>query len=387
MKNLRININDLLYKLLLLFPITTLLQSFISIINVLLFALVTVCLIYLLLKKPIKKAMFILIVLVIINHLFALSYTVFPKINNMNTLYYYMFWILFCVYVCVDYDHFVNFFEKSKAYVCKILTLLVCIMGISIFVPSSYASGYFKSFSGSSARVCSVAIFMMTLILLAVKFYNEKQYAKYIVVPIYCIVMGDSRTYLVVGIILLFILLWNYFDKKKYFYYSLIPIAILGAVVIISTNIMDKMLVSLDYQDNAYYNAIEVFTSGRSTFWVDMLKAYWNSGNIHRLLGDGFHFVYTIRTFWAHNDFVQLLLTFGLLGLFTYLWSIRVMVRTFTRGGEAPWFIVLAAYILWFFNAFFNMFYVYMCASISFPILLMTIGQKNKNKVFEDAKW
>lgn len=382
-RNMGINMNTLFYKLILLMPSTTLLQGLVGQINTILFGVIAIVLFYLTLNKPIYRNTFFLFCVVILNHVYALIYTNFYGINNMNTLYYYAFWILFSMYICADYDNIVEFIKENERFVCFSLKLSIIIMAISAVMPSSYSSGFFKSFSGSSARACSVAIFMLTMILLITKVYKIKKYIWFCLIPIYCVVMGDSRTYLGVSAMLLIIMLWNYFENKKYFYFSLLPVIAIGISVVVSTNIMTKMESAVIGQ-NTYYSAMEVFTSGRSTFWLEMLTAWWKTGWMHRLFGDGFHFVYTIRTFWAHNDFVQLLLTFGITGLLTYLISIKRMISTFFTSRNVKWFILVLVCFLWFFNAFFNMFYVYMCACTSFPFLLFAIGYEDNIESRED---
>lgn len=113
---------------------------------------------------------------------------------------------------------------------------------------------------------------------------------------------------------LFIIVLYYYFDEKKKFYFSLFPIIMILALVVCASSVMNRFTSAVDYTGNTlskYYDFWGVVTSGRSVFWVDMMDAFWSTDLIHRLLGNGFHFVYTVRNFWAHNDFIQLLLTFG----------------------------------------------------------------------------
>lgn len=245
-----------------------------------------------------------------------------------------------------------------------------------MLLPSSYEGGYFESFTGNSARTCPVAVFLLTLILVAVKIYKRKQYLYFAFFPMYCFFMGDSRTYLAVGLMLGIIVLYFYFDSKRNFYYMLIPAGVVVTVILMASSVMTRFTSAVDASNSLsqYYDFWGVATSGRSVFWVDMLNAYWNSDNAHRAFGCGFHFVYTVRNFWAHNDFVQLLLTFGIVGLITYLWTIRGLVKKFlVNRTRYPKFIVVLAVMVWLFNCFFNMFYVYMCALLAYPIMLIAI--------------
>lgn len=89
-----VNVENAFWKLIMLFPLTTLVQKYLSVINQILFIVVFAAVVYLLFCKPIKREVFGLLVIVIANHLWALAYTVFP-VKNGNTLYYYAFWILY----------------------------------------------------------------------------------------------------------------------------------------------------------------------------------------------------------------------------------------------------------------------------------------------------
>lgn len=370
-----ININFLFYKMILLLPCTTLIQGIVEPINTIVFAIIAVLLLYLFSIKPMSRSAFITIIVLVLNHAFALLCTDFGGINNMNTLYYFAFWILFSVYVCSDHDNMLNFIKKNERFVCSALKISSFIMFVSIFMPYSYTSGYFKSFSGSSSRACSVAIFIMVLIFIIMRFYDKKKYIWFSAVPIYCIVMGDSRTYLAVFAILFIIVLWYFFDNKKYFYLSIIPVVLISIGVVVSSNIMNKIIWSMSHV-STIYNSTEVLTSGRSSFWLAMLTAWWNTDWIHIFLGDGFHFVYTITLFWAHNDFIQILLTFGIVGLLIYLINMKNMLVTFFKKGKTKWFIIVFICLVWFINAFFNMFYVYLCACMSFPFLLLAAAEE-----------
>lgn len=114
----------------------------------------------------------------------------------------------------------------------------------------------------------------------------------------YCFFMGDSRTYLGVGLMLFLIVLYYCYDNKRNFYYSLIPMILILALLVVSSSVMNRFTNALDYTGNTlskYYDFWGVVTSGRSVFWVDMLDAVWKTDWMHKLFGNGFNFVYTVR--------------------------------------------------------------------------------------------
>lgn len=382
---MKIKTEDFFWRLVLLFPITTLVQKYFGAINQLLFAAVFILLLYLVFRSGIIKIeAFILICIMVFNHAYAFANTIFP-VKNSNTLYYFAFWVMYYILITAKLDELKKFIFEEEKYVCCIIKICCAMIFVSMLLPSSYASGYFESFTGNSSRTCPVAVLVLTLILVAVKLYRKKKYMFYVVFPMFCFFMGDSRTYLGVGLMLCLIVLYYFFDNKRHFYYSLIPMALLVLLIVISSSIMNRFKNSLDYAGNTlskYYDFWGVLTSGRSVFWVDMLDAYWNTDWIHKLLGNGFHFVYTVRNFWAHNDFIQLLLTFGIIGLLTYLWTIRRMInKILVHRNRYPHYIIWLMVLIWLINCFFNMFYVYMCALLPFPIMLIAVDSDINDRI------
>lgn len=376
---LNVKTEALFWRLVLIFPITTLVTKYFSMLNQILLAVTFVVLLYLVFGTGIiKTEAFVLLCVMVFNHVYALANTTFP-VKNSNTLYYFMFWIMYYILVMARLDGMRKFVFDEERYICNIIRICCLMLFVSMLLPSSYASGYFESFTGNSARTCPVAVFILTLILVAIKIYGKKKYIYFSIFPMYCFFMGDSRTYLGVGLMLFLIVLYYFYGNKRNFYYSLIPMILILALLVASSSVMNRFTNALDYTGNTlskYYDFWGVVTSGRSVFWVDMLDAFWKTDWMHKLFGNGFHFVYTVRNFWAHNDFIQLLLTFGFLGLVTYLWTICGLFKQILlhiHKKSYPKFIVVLMFLIWLVNCFFNMFYVYMCALLPFPIMLLVV--------------
>lgn len=96
---MKINIEKLFWRLILLFPITTLVQKYFRAVNQFLFAIVFVLLMYLVFRKGIiQMEAFVLICIMLFNHLYALDKTIFP-VRNSNTLYYFAFWIMYYILI------------------------------------------------------------------------------------------------------------------------------------------------------------------------------------------------------------------------------------------------------------------------------------------------
>ena len=59
----------------------------------------------------------------------------------------------------------------------------------------------------------------------------------------------------------------------------------------------------------------------------------------------------------------------------------RLMFKKCVSNLKLPRFIKIIAIFIWFFNAFFNMFYTYVCASASYPFILFGISLFWENKI------
>ena len=100
------------------------------------------------------------------------------------------------------------------------------------------------------------------------------------------------------------------------------------------------------------------------------------------LFGNGINYLFYLNkpvfkvALWAHNDYIQILSDYGLLGLFIYVYMIYYVVRNIFEGIKPSRILMCCLVMLWAFNAFFNMFYTYFCATLSFPffVLLVRIG-------------
>ena len=72
---------------------------------------------------------------------------------------------------------------------------------------------------------------------------------------------------------------------------------------------------------------------------------------------------------YAHNDFLNVLLNFGIIGLLVYLASFFPIMSCMKRIGGVSWGLCGLFFVMWLFNAFFNMIYVYAVAVIAMGVL------------------
>ena len=163
------NANKLLCRLLLLFPVFTLFQSFplLRWINKALLICVIIVLLFLTVRKMKKRWAGILVTVVVV-HVYALMQTTFPLYNS-NMLFYY---------------------------------------GLSI--------------TGDSFRLAPTCLMIVTLVLGLYCLTKSKKYLFYTIIPMYGFLMCGSRTYLGIGLLVVLAFWYIYCEKKRYFYFLLI---------------------------------------------------------------------------------------------------------------------------------------------------------------------
>lgn len=387
-----IDIQKLYFRMLLLFLITTLFQSFslFSGINKILFAFTFIIQVYLLIKSKFTVIDVFVFMLLILNYLYAIIQTNFP-LYNLNDLFYFGFWVIFSIYISSRRELLIEYLKRDEKYVITIIKIWTGLVFISIFLPSSYpkfwgGKGYFASFTGSVFRLAPTAVMIMSLVLICMEIYKRKRAIVYTIIPMFCFYMGGSRTYLGVGLLLFMIIWYLYCPKKSVFYITVIPLIIVAALLISYSAVGDK-IEATTYTKASYLDSWGTVTSGRSVFWKADIEAFELQPIAKKLLGSGFNFVYEVNIkavnseIWAHNDFINILLNFGFLGLLLYLYGVHSMKSRMLKNClKIPNILLNLFFFIWFINAMFNMFYTYFCSMISFPFIAIGFSNRHCNK-------
>lgn len=385
---MKVKINDAYMKIVLLFPLTTLFQSKIEILNKGMLALLLFFLLLMMSWKGLKKSHFVVLFLMAVCQVWATFSTDFP-IYSLNTWFYFPVFVLYFLYFAENKDEMMELLVSNDRFIQWLIRIWCILVAFSALLPSSYVANmdwgggtYFTSFTNSSFRLGPAALFVFTLIFFSIIVLGRRKNIIWSVVPLFCFYKGGSRTYFGIGL-LLFIVVWYFyfFDKKK-FWLSLVPLGTVFVVFFFSSNIYDKFL-AVSYTSDSYFDFLGTVTNARSVFWVYDIEAYFSQDFVHKLLGLGFNFVYEVNEatvgvkIWAHNDFIQIVTTYGLLGLMLYFYvffhSFKLLYPNKKGRGFVNAGIRLCVVMIWLLNAFFNMFYTYFCCVLCFPILALVV--------------
>lgn len=384
------DIEKWMYRVLLLFPIGTLLQSQISVLNKGIFGIAFFMLLYLIVRNQKKMWEWVVYGVTIALHVFALLQTNAP-LHNKNELFYFLFIVLLFTYISGHRKGLYQYWKEDCVYVQGVITVWTIVVGISIFLPSSYqkiwgTGRYFTSFTGQAARFASTALFIMALCFVMFVYERKKRYVFGAILPMACFYMSGSRTYLGLGILAAILFWYVLWEKKRRFYQTIIPF-LAGLMLLMGGSAMKDKWESTLYEDGEKTENYETYgvagavSNSRTVFWKAGWDKYCELDVPHKLFGGGYNLPYDafyesmgVYT-WMHNDFLQLLLIFGAAGLGVYIF---VMGKLFHQmlPRKIPLILRGIVILVWLLNACWNMFYTYSCAMICYPFLLAALWKQ-----------
>lgn len=376
---------DLYMKLMLLLPVVSLVQSYIDSINRIVFFGFFIVGLYLL-SQSLRKNQFIFLFIAFISYLIV--YFSSSSLEFSSSKVYYINWILYSSYMAYNKDEVRNWLYQNEHFVRMIMWIWTVAVVISIPFASSWfekeASGtYFSSFTDSSFRLCPTALFICALALISISLYKRKKDIFFMIVPLFCGLMGSSRTYFIV--ILCAFLIGLYFNAGKRvlkFAAMLIPVLIIGLSIYSYTSLSTKVQYTLD--DNQYGDFWFRITSSRSVIWTRQLEAFANLSPLRKFFGGGFGFTNSAASHYAHNDFIEVLCNHGILGLVIYLLAMINLFRSFMGVYKKNKIAYALCIAIWLLNAMFNMFYYYICTALCFPLILIAIESENIEEYTND---
>ena len=190
------------------------------------------------------------------------------------------------------------------------------------FSEADYYSGLSR-FSGAYAGIHTLAYAMLFFSFLYCQINWKVQIRGYmaklglvllLLISSLCLYKTYARTVLFGFLLYWLIFLWGY--RKKFFFAAVVVCCLLG--IIASQRIETVIWKTDEYDTNKA-------SSGRLTLWNHNIKLFLNSSLPQQLLGRGLgveseSVIGSDTDVWSsHNDYISLLMTIGLIGLFLYL--------------------------------------------------------------------
>ena len=379
---LKDELRNLLLYIILQFPLSSIVKVYIGSLNLILTGTVFLLFFYCFFRYRIKVRelyLVVYIILTLIQNVFLWGFNYYED----NMLFYFPFLILYFCFFVRNASYIYEFMKKNKIYIDIILIVWCIIVVISMFIPKCYIfegeTLSFVSFAGTTFLLCPIAIYIFVLLVFQYCVHKNIIYIIGLFVPSLCVFMGTTRTYLIVLFCAWLVFLYVLLRNKKIF----IPVLIVGGAVFITialaSPVKEKFIDTLGRVQDLGLDTITAFSSSRNLFWEYDIKTIFSNKPIKILFGNGVEYLFNINRakfdvpLWAHNDFIQILSDYGLFGIFVYLYMIKFMIANFFKGEKISKILICIIIVMWFFNAFFNMFYTYFCAVLSFPFFLLVV--------------
>ena len=394
-KSKKINLYDVFVKIILVYTISTLTYKFsnkIQLNNILgILCIVDISVIAI---KECKIKEFCVLILLIFTNINAVIMTHDITITLNHILHFDS--TILTLYVILNKNFRNNmpiFLEKNNKLTGFVVYFSVIITAITLFMPQCYTSNtgevvYAGLSNGSHTLAsCLCLISVITICYLKGQKFKPTQLILF-GIPVFAILKSGSRVYLLALLILLFL-----FYKDKIKKCSLKPIIVIGAsFIIVNIFLSSSMFTRFVSTTNNQYiseNPIEAMTSGRIIWWRYDLEEFGKFNIINKILGNGFDCVYNINEsrygmkIWAHNDFIQLLLSIGIFGLLIYIYiiikcTITIKKESNVKYNSILWFIYVIG------SASFNGFYTqqhYVFSAVLLAYLMINNRKENSDEM------
>lgn len=359
-------------KLILLFPITTLLQS-LSIFAVINKTMVFLLIITILLNptKYTLSEIFIFLIL-FFSFIMELIYTNYNALY-LNEYFYLPLWILYLIYYTQNNDTVATILKNNIKYIRFIIWIWIIIaICYQLF---QHVSIHTVSIDHRASSTC---LFVLMLIWVYIAVTGKKRMILLCAIPIFLTLMESARIYLAVNVLVLICIYYACCNRRSNFYLTIVPLFICFLYILTFTPMMNKINGSL--QSNSVYDSLGMLTSGRSVFFKIDWDAFLRLPVWNQIVGNGISYVHEVNAqyyntaIWAHNDYLNILLGNGYLGLILYF-SVFVNFcrKCFAPVVEHRKFYIIAFLLSCFLNAMLNGLYLYIATMLAMPFMMTAV--------------
>lgn len=223
-------------------------------------------------------------------------------------------------------------FVLEKISLVKVqIFILYTILFIQTFDDSKYTVMYGeKMFTSNLAHSHTLAylVLLVIIVICSIPELIKSKVIYYILIieSLYLLVLSSARLALIAGI--MSIIMFNR-DIILISISSLLSCVYIKVKGIESISFFNKFLKAKEYGS---------ISSGRNILWEIDVKHFKNSGFMKKILGNGIDFPYNLHlkeygeAIWSHNDFFNILIANGILGLVIYVYSLIYYVVYITKS-------------------------------------------------------
>lgn len=304
-------------------------------------------------------------------------------------------WLMFGLVFYMLFDKNVlstlsNTFSRLWKVYYSLMLIFTSVLLFSFFIPSTheYIRGwegtYFLSFSNTPHVMCS-AIIAYSFVLCSLLLLKKIHFAHILIYLLYIffVFQSGARTFLFT---ILFSTLFVVFAKwRKISFQQLLTIgafSVAAVILLFNSSMMDKFLSRVVVNTSSNNDVLAAFTSGRTYFWFEKIKAFMGSEPVNIAFGGGFGSVnliglsYTSALIDAHNDFINIFVDNGMFGFVFYC---VLLILFFAKNtNNLPTFSRIVLIVLYLFTAFMTRYLAYVSLFLSWIMISFINISKSK---------
>lgn len=356
-----LNIDKFINKLILIYPLIVLICEIINKnfgIDLLMKFTFIIFLLILLKFKDIKMKFLIFIILSINTLQFIMGY----KFFDYNILIRFLIFLTFLGFfsnkknICI----FKHYIDLNKNILINIFKACSIIIFIYLFLNQGYVNkwggnNYFIGPFSSPHKMGYYLLGLQAMDIFIDKNFRKKSNLFYQSIFVILQMLTGARIPLLVSAITVLLALKKYIKTRARFIIILIFLLIITLIIVFEKDIIKDIPF---IQKFIYTEGKDSLSSGRDLIWKANLNVYKDSALYIKLLGNGMlysfyaNLLYLNNEIWSHNDFIQILLGNGLIGLIIYC----VMLLNLCRIYKSE-ILLIVLFILAFFNGLFTYYF------------------------------
>lgn len=229
--------------------------------------------------------------------------------------------------------YFPFYYFSSKNYLSeKSLKTFFSLFFIITFLSFFSSTSALQEESGNEEIINGISYLILSIIPLSMVMWNKKTIIIVVVGISLVLILLAAKRGPIIGILFVIFTIFNYWLKSKKGKYK-IGVLISVLIVLIGFFFLSEYIISEnDFLQNRIKSTIEGNSSGRDLIYSTLMdKWLYNSNFFNFMFGYGFFSSYQIVGNLAHNDWLELVITMGLVGVIIYfafyLSLIKIMIN------------------------------------------------------------
>lgn len=308
------------------------------------------------------------------------------QVSNLDYLKN-IFWSLLPIYVFYEYARQGKLRESHM----RVYSLCLLFLAIVSYLNTAIQTSDLSNFDLTSQEFTANVGYSFLAILPLLFFWHKRTIWQFffLLICFFFIIISMKRGAILIGSICFAYFLWityrNAKGRVKVFIVLLSIVSIFVAVVIINYLILNN-----DYFIYRIESTLEGDSSHRDEIYMTYFTHFISETNFFKFaFGNGADATLAIGPNYAHNDWLELAINNGCLGLMIYVWYFIALLKdsnTVRRKNQLYSKVILMVFIIMFSSTLFSMSYASMSKALSLAIGFTLAQIYNKNQIGVQSK-